>query len=48
MNLRELGPMGLAADEDFFARVDALGSGRYYPPPDIKDFPTEFGFEPPA
>ncbi len=48
MNLRELGPMGLAADEDFFARVDALGAGRYYPPPDIDGFPRELGFEPPT
>lgn len=48
MNLREIGPMGFAADQDFFARVDALGSGRYYPPPDIEGFPNELGFEPPA
>ena len=48
MNLREIGPMGFAADEDFFARVDALGSDRYYPPPDIDDFPNELGFDPPA
>jgi len=48
MNLKELGPMGLAADAGFFARVDALGSGRYYPPPDIEGFPTELGFEPPG
>lgn len=47
MNLKELGPMGLAADEAFFERVDALGDGRYYPPPDIEGFPTELGFEPP-
>lgn len=46
MNLRELGPTGLAADEAFFARVDALGGGRYYPPPDLEGFPTELGFEP--
>lgn len=46
MNLRELGPMGLAADETFFERVDALGANRYYPPPDIEGFPTELGFEP--
>ncbi|MBX9604972.1 MAG: TlpA family protein disulfide reductase [Gammaproteobacteria bacterium] len=46
MNLRELGPTGLAADDDFFARVDALGSGRYYPPPDLEGFPTELGFAP--
>lgn len=48
MNLKELGPMGLAADEAFFARVDALGSGRYYPPPDLEDYPTDLGFEAPA
>ncbi len=48
MNLRDLGPMGLAADEDFFARVDALGKDRYYPPPDMEGFPEEFGFEPPG
>lgn len=48
MNLKELGPMGLAADEAFFARVDALGTGRYYPPPDIEGFPTELGFQPPT
>lgn len=48
MNLREIGPMGFAADEDFFARVDALGGGRYYPPPDIEGFPAELGFTPPA
>jgi len=47
MNLKEIGPMGLAADEAFFARVDALGAGRYYPPPDIDGFPTQLGFEPP-
>lgn len=47
MNLKELGPMGLAADEGFFERVDALGSDRYYPPPDIEGFPTELGFQPP-
>lgn len=47
MNLKELGPMGLAADEAFFERVDALGGGRYYPPPDIEGYPTELGFEPP-
>ena len=48
MNLKELGPMGLAADEAFFERVDALGAGRYYPPPDIEGFPRELGFKPPA
>lgn len=48
MNLREVGPMGFAADEDFFARVDALGSDRYYPPPDIDGFPNELGFDPPT
>jgi len=47
MNLKAIGPMGLAADESFFERVDALGSGRYYPPPDIEGFPTELGFDPP-
>jgi len=47
MNLRELGPQGLAADADFFARVDALGSDRYYPAPDIEGFPRDLGFEPP-
>lgn len=47
MNLKELGPMGLAADQGFFERVDALGSDRYYPPPDIEGFPTELGFQPP-
>jgi len=48
MNLKELGPMGLAADQGFFERVDALGSDRYYPPPDIEGFPTELGFQPPG
>lgn len=48
MNLRAPGPMGLSADEAFFARVDALGPNRYYPPPDIEGFPAELGFEPPA
>ncbi len=48
MNLREIGPMGFAADEDFFARVDALGADRYYPPPDLEGFPQELGFKPPA
>lgn len=48
MNLKEVGPMGFAADEAYFARVDALGSDRYYEPPDIKGFPTELGFEPPT
>jgi len=47
MNLREVGPMGFAADEGFFARVDALGSDRYYEPPDLEGFPTELGFDPP-
>lgn len=47
MNLRELGPMGLAADEAFFERVDNLGTGRYYPPPDIEGFPNALGFETP-
>ena len=46
MNLREIGPNGFAANEDFFARVDALGAGRYYPPPNIEGFPTEAGFVP--
>ena len=46
MNLRELGPMGFAANEDFFARVDALGAERYYPPPDIEGFPSEAGYTP--
>lgn len=46
MNLREIGPMGFAADDAFFARVEALGAERYYPPPDIEGFPTELGFEP--
>ncbi len=46
MNLRELGPMGFAANEEFFARVDALGADRYYPPPDIAGFPREAGFTP--
>lgn len=48
MNLKELGPMGLAADEGFFERVDALGAGRYYPPPDMEGFPKELGFKPPG
>ena len=48
MNLKEIGPMGFAADEAFFERVDNLGDGRYYPPPDIEGFPTELGFEPPS
>ena len=47
MNLREIGPMGFAADDAFFARVDALGADRYYPPPDIEGFPRTLGFEPP-
>ena len=46
MNLREIGPQGFAADDAFFARVDELGAGRYYPPPDIEGFPTAMGFEP--
>jgi hypothetical protein len=46
MNLKEVGAMGFAADQAFFARVDALGSDRYYEPPDIEGFPTELGFEP--
>ena len=45
MNLREIGPLGFAADEAFFARVDELGAGRYYPPPDIEGFPAELGFD---
>ena len=48
MNLKGLGPMGFAADEHFFARVDALGATRYYEPPDIEGFPTELGFAPPS
>lgn len=48
MNLKAVGPMGFAADDGFFARVDALGEGRYYDPPDIEGFPTELGFEPPS
>ena len=48
MNLKALGPMGLAADEVFFARVDALGSKRYYEPPDLEGFPNELGFQPPG
>ena len=48
MNLREIGPDGFAADAGFFARVDALGAGRYYPPPDIEGFPRELGFTPPG
>jgi len=48
MNLKELGPMGLAADETFFEKVDGLGAGRYYPPPDMEGFPKELGFEPPS
>lgn len=48
MDLKEIGPTGLAADEAFFARVDALGSERYYEPPDMEGFPTELGFEPPT
>jgi hypothetical protein len=48
MNLRDVGAMGFAADETYFARVDALGANRYYEPPDLEDFPTELGFEPPA
>jgi hypothetical protein len=47
MNLKEIGPMGLAADAGFFEKVDALGSDRYYPPPDIEGFPDELGFQPP-
>jgi hypothetical protein len=47
MNLREIGEvMGLAADQDFFDRVDALGEKRYYPAPNIKGFPSEAGYEP--
>ena len=48
MNLKSLGPMGLAADEAFFERVDALGSKRYYEPPDLEGFPNELGFQPPG
>jgi hypothetical protein len=48
MNLKAIGPNGFAADADFFARVDQLGGGRYYPPPDIAGFPRELGFEPPG
>ncbi len=48
MNLKEVGQMGFAADEAFFARVDALGAERYYEPPDLEGFPTELGFEPVA
>jgi hypothetical protein len=47
MNLKEIGPLGLAADAGFFEKVDALGSDRYYPPPDIEGFPNELGFRPP-
>ena len=47
MNLKALGPMGLAADETFFKRVDALGAKRYYEPPDLEGFPNELGFQPP-
>ena len=47
MNLRDIGEvMGLAADQDFFDRVDALGEKRYYPAPDIKGFPSEAGYDP--
>ncbi len=47
MNLRDIGEvMGLAADQDFFDRVDALGEARYYPAPDIKEFPQEAEYEP--
>ncbi len=46
MNLKALGPMGLAADEEYFKRVDALGSKRYYEPPDLENFPHELGFQP--
>jgi hypothetical protein len=31
--------LGLAAQPDFWARVDALGERRYYPPVDIKGMP---------
>lgn len=48
MNLKELGPMGLAVDEKFLERVDALGSKRYYEPPDIEGFPNALGFQPPG
>ena len=44
MNLREIVPLGFAADEAFFARVDALGAARYYPSPDLEGYPTELGF----
>ena len=47
LNLREIGPLGFAVDEAFFARVDELGEGRYYPPPDLDGFPGELGFKPP-
>lgn len=47
MNLRDIGQvMGLAADQEFFDRVDALGEKRYYPAPDIKGFPNEAGYDP--
>ena len=48
MNLQEIGPNGFATSEAFFARVDSLGGGRYYPPPDIEGFPRELGFQPPT
>jgi hypothetical protein len=31
--------LGLAAQSDFWERVDALGERRYYPPPDMKGMP---------
>ena len=47
MNLRDIGElMGLAADQKFFDRVDALGKNRYYPAPDIRGFPKEAGYDP--
>lgn len=32
-------PQGFAAGEDFWARVQALGEQRYYPPPEIPGMP---------
>jgi hypothetical protein len=45
MNLRDIGELGgLAADQSFFDRVDALKDKRYYPAPDITGFPQEPGY----
>jgi hypothetical protein len=45
MNLKDIGEVaGLAADQSFFDRLDALEGKRYYPPPDIAGFPREPGY----